>query len=519
MDSTYLYIKEEPQLFVDNLVIEASMDLTRRWYHPAKDSRPLIVKDRPWEHVPYFTYSNYCVLKDPQDGLFKCWYEDLQLRKTGKMTGRWFGACQCYAESKDGLHWDKPELDVRVVDGRKTNIIFGGDQRGEVHSANIVLDPHPPRPEERFRMLYTLMLDDEPDKIECAYSADGIYWTPYPALPAFGISGPNLNDVSVIFYDELARCFVMNTRHFLQWAGNVRDMPAMGNKPHSEWNCPNNFALLNRRRVWQTHSPDFLHWSEPVLIADIDDDQDNLDTSLYGMSQFKVGTLNLGFAGMIHIVDNTMDVHLLSSRDGVRWQRGYQRQPFLSPGCENAWDRYMVSIVSPPVEIGDELWFFHGGSKSHHDWWYVNSVEDFDHPENRAPEKHVFYGLGRAVLRKNGFASLAANAWREGALVTRSVVSNGTRLLINARCNKGGFIKAEVLDGENRIIPGFEKEKCIPFHADSVNHELTWQGQKEILKKGVYHRLHFFLKDAEFFSFQLARPAEMNFKQNKWGNL
>ena len=73
-DSTQLYIKELTQTFLDNVVIESAQDVTRRWHRPTRrEGGPLIKKDRPWEHLPYLTYSNYCALRDPQDDLFKCW--------------------------------------------------------------------------------------------------------------------------------------------------------------------------------------------------------------------------------------------------------------------------------------------------------------------------------------------------------------------------------------------------------------------------------------------------------------
>ena len=78
MDSTYLHVGNEPQLFLDSWLIECTQGVTRRWHKPARAiETPLITADRPWERTLYFTYSNYCVLRDPADGLIKCWYEDL----------------------------------------------------------------------------------------------------------------------------------------------------------------------------------------------------------------------------------------------------------------------------------------------------------------------------------------------------------------------------------------------------------------------------------------------------------
>jgi len=69
MDSTYFSIGHTPQLFVDNWLIECTQGLTRRWHKPVRpEGGPLIQRDRPWEHTPYFTYSNHCVIKDPATG-------------------------------------------------------------------------------------------------------------------------------------------------------------------------------------------------------------------------------------------------------------------------------------------------------------------------------------------------------------------------------------------------------------------------------------------------------------------
>ena len=80
--------------------------------------------------------------------------------------------------------------------------------------------------------------------------------------------------------------------------------------------------LMGRRRVVQTRSADFIHWTEPVLVSSPDDASgqavsvDNLDIAHYGMQQFRVGRLHFATLGVLRFVDNEMDVRLLYSRDG-----------------------------------------------------------------------------------------------------------------------------------------------------------------------------------------------------------
>lgn len=529
-DSTHLHVQNLTQMLLDNVLIETVQDVTRRWHSPERRvDQPVITKDRPWEHAVYFTYSNYCVLHDPHDGLFKCWYEDLEGPVVVPNVHFNRFSRVLYAESENGLDWRKPALDLQTFAGHKTNIILGDESYGQVHSASVVIDRHATSPDERFRMIYSHMWESSTDRTECAHSSDGIHWTVYDEPPQFGRTGSRLGDVHILGYDDDARQFILNTRHPWQMLALY---PANQRTP---WNArsffrpydPHNFAALNLRRVYQCRSHDFIHWTEPILVAAPDDEEDNLDESFYGMAQFKVGTIHFATVGLLHHVDDTMEVELLMSRDGVRWKRTNKRRPFLAPRGEGFWDTYMVSLTSVPVEVGNELWFFHGGANYHHDWSLAGAKgEVLDHPEARDPGGSRF-GMGVATLRKDGFAGLYAGPLREGLVATRPLRSEGTRLVINARCGPSGYIKVEVVDGQDNVLANCSRDDCDAFTGDSVAYEVTWQGQATIpvprsAQQGptaqtlpmnpqygpAPRRLRFFLSDAELFSFRFAHPGE-----------
>lgn len=514
MDSTYLHIEHDPQLFVDSWQIECTQGLTRQWHKPVRFERgPLISRDRPWEQTLYFTYSNHCVIKDPEDGIVKCWYEDLgpidgqgHPRKTRVL----------YAESDDGLNFRKPDLDICVINGHRTNIVMGYVEGGEattgnpwahagVHSNGFVIDPSPPTPDERFRTIFSRTTFDSTSgpcrQIQCAHSADGLHWSPYATRPVLGSSGNLLGDVSCVHYDSEARQFVQNTRHSL-----------MSTAPHppgtprvSHWfgpYYPHRPDLMNKRRVYQSRSHDFIHWTDPVPIAVPDDERDNLDEGHYGMQQFRVGRLHFATLGVFRYVDNEMEVRLLYSRDGMNFRATDRGQPFLSPRGEGYWDAHMVSITSQPVEMGDEWWFYHGGTSSHHDWW-IGPPEGIDEPEVHDPKEHVRFGLGLARLRKEGIASLDGSRQRDGYLITRPVMSPGERLVINAKCREEGSIRAAILDLEGRQMGNCSLDTADLFTGDSTSHTFTWGGDPVLPGAGQWRKLHFLLRNAEIFSFRI----------------
>ena len=524
-DSTHLLVKEEVQTFIDNVVIESVQNATRRWHSPQRrDGGSLVHRDRPWERITYFTYSTYTVIRDPDDGKFKCWYQDLdqslEFSKLPRPILHPGAARMAYAESEDGVTWTKPELDHLEIDGRRTNIVHGGDEYGQVLCMNVVLDPRPDAGDQKFRAVYTRLWKDEATspgphnwdtrRIEVAHSADGIHWQVYDQLPTFGLAGSQLGDVSIMYFDENSQEFVHNTRHHVQGAGPGINMYTPRNSSFIPVYEPNNFASYNKRRIFQCRSHDFVNWSEPIVVAAADDVEDNLDESFYGMCQFKVGTVYLATVGVFRYVENEMEAQLLISRDGTRWGRTNKRQPFLAPRGEGSWDAHMVSMVSPPIDMGDELWFYHGGTNYHHDWWIFGAVDGIDHPEVRDPHGGS-WGLGLATLRKEGFAGLYASEHREGIVVTRPLMTLGTRIEINAKCNPGGSVRVEVADNRDEIVGACSADRSDPFTGDSVRHTAMWGGDPAIPagdeERTNFRKVRFYIRDAELFSFRFTDSA------------
>ena len=521
IDSTAYHIDHDPQLFVDDVLIESAQAVTRVWHKPQRFSnRPVIVRDQPWESSLYFTYSNYVVIRDPGDGKIKCWYEDV-----GPIDGKQhpWKTTILYAESTDGATFTKPSTGVKDRDGRETNICLGYQEgvtptdrnpwadRG-VHSAGICIDPYPPTPDQRFRMIYSeSWLQDGrlKHKTRIAHSADGWTWKKYPFDASIGSTGGNLNDVSCIHYDHDARMFVQNTRDHRMYAvaAPPRTPSVAGWFPPVHPGRPD---LMGRRRVVQTRSADFIHWTEPVLVSSPDDAStaavciDNLDIAHYGMQQFRIGRMHFATVGILRFVDNRMDVRLLYSRDGQTFTSADRGTPFIAPRGEGHWDAEMVSITSQPVEIGDELFFYHGGSKAHHDWW-AGPPEGIDHPDAKNPYEAMRdgFGMGVAKLRKDGFASLRAAKERPGYVLTKPFKSPGNRLTINAKCHPGGSIRVAVLTTDRNPLDGRTTEQCDAFTADGVSHEVTWANTAELGEPGKWRQLLFLLRDAELFSFQL----------------
>jgi hypothetical protein len=175
----------------------------------------------------------------------------------------------------------------------------------------------------------------------------------------------------------------------------------------------------------------------------------------------------------------------------------------------------MTTLSHGPIEVGDELYVYHGGSSNHHDWWITGGREGLKVPEANDMGK-VNYALGLAKLRLDGYVSLDAGPVRRGIVITRPVMSDGNRLVINARCRDGGSIAAEVVNLKDEIFPGFSRRECDLFQGDNVRHCFSWKGRNELppadperakypeLEFGRFRKFRFFMENAELYSLTIA---------------
>ena len=116
------------------------------------------------------------------------------------------------------------------------------------------------------------------------------------------------------------------------------------------------------------------------------------------------------------------------------------------------------------------------------------------------------YALGLAKMKRDRFVSLAAGPARTGILVTRPIFPTGGSLVVNLKCHPGGRLQAAIADGQGNVLPGFERRNCRTVAADGVGCPLTWRGQSRV-PSGRFLKLHFFLENAELFSFQFIQET------------
>ena len=136
------------QLFLDDELFDKIQGLERIVNQPVKHHlNPILTYDKPWEGNCVIAWGS--VLYDNDQKIFKIWYEVYKKFPTGDD----WNTLLCYATSRDGIVWEKPELGLIEFHGSKANNIVFPPKRIYFDSPTVFADPHP-TDQSRYRMIY-----------------------------------------------------------------------------------------------------------------------------------------------------------------------------------------------------------------------------------------------------------------------------------------------------------------------------------------------------------------------------
>tara|TARA_Y100000758_G_scaffold220673_1_gene159094 strand:- start:1348 stop:2763 length:1416 start_codon:yes stop_codon:yes gene_type:complete len=464
------------QLLVDDRIIEDIWNVRRETVRPAKFiDNPLMVADRPWEDKGV---ASCYVLFDEQENIFKIWYNVFNYVTWRNEEDHCYTYWICYAESKNGLHWDKPELGIIEYEGStKNNLVMQGEWWATLGTVLKEMDEEDPA--RRYKMLYTDVFDMPTREavaqaggidgewsgrsgVCMAYSADGIHWEPYAGNPVIDGESDTTNSV---FWDK----DIGKYAYFMR---------------------PRVYAGHWKRRIARSESCDLHEWSDPQMVL-VPDELDPVE--LYGMPVFKYEGYYFGLLQMYYSESKaTIEIQLAFSRDGIKWDRLPTRDLFLGLGMQHGqgadFDSGMI-IVNRPVVVGDELWFYYTGYKAVH--------TDFSNT----------FALGLAVSKLDRLIGRATPEGEGGLLLTRPLSWQGDAVEVNVS-SADGAIQVEVLSEQGEIVAGYERTSSMVFSGDSLRQQMQWKdGRTMGALNGRRVRLKFYLSNATLYSFAIKNCA------------
>jgi hypothetical protein len=528
-------------LFIDRKHIQMIHNIRRVFHRPAKHPHPVLKPDLPWEDNQVRVDAP--PLWNHEKNAWLMWY-------SGGAT-----LLPLYAESKDGLNWEKPCLGrIEWKGSRKNNIVNERLAKSQEDDTPIphslfLRDDREPDAARRFKGLAWIREKDPAGKLTGSFlvpfiSPNGMDWKPLA-----GAGRIPCEDTKELAFDSLKNRFV----------ATVKGLHGCGVKKYG--------AAELGRIVYLSLSNDFSRWTEPELIfwgdeidremgaARIDEAVRDNDrrapltvrpeqffTDVYCMPVFVYEDIYLAlpvlfnqsgryFSAAEHSnQDGILYPTLAASRDLYSWDR-LDREPFipLSPLSNRELFDYGMTFAAPPVKNGNELWFYYTGYRFTHIG--PDMIEQAGLASSPNETRHAVF---LARLRLDGFASLKAGA-EPGILLTKPIKVTGPKLHINADAARGE-IKVEIRDAlTGRAIPGFsmgdymdsrvlwsengkrgalrigpgarfeddpEADDTVPIRENKTDIEAKWKTGKDLSElKGREVRVFFHLQSADLFSF------------------
>lgn len=462
------------ELFVDHYLIDKLSGVELRMQKPV-DRGPAFAFDKPWEGA----FCGYVTILRDGDVL-RAYYRgmpdtDLEKKSPPEQVA-------CMAESTDGVHWTKPELDLYPRAGQaKTNIVVAG-VGATTHNFAPFLDDRPGvAPDNRYKAVGGV----DPLGLFAFASADGVHWRLLRDDPVFtkqqaqvreGDNAYGFDSQNVAHWSDAEQKYVLYYRIF-------RD---------------------DKRRIARAESDDFITWRKPTLMeyrrgdgspAPLEHLYTNQTHPYFRAPRISVAIAARFMPGRVAITDeqaraigvdpryfhDVSDAVLMTTRGGSTYDRTFM-EAFVAPGpgAENWTSRTnypaLGLVQTGPAEMS----------------LYLNQ-------NYGQPTAH----LRRYTLRLDGFAAVHAN-YDGGEMITKPLTFVGSRLLLNFATSAAGGVKVEIQDPDGAPISGFTLADCRELIGNETDRAVVFAGGDLSSLASRPVRLRFVMKDADLFALRFA---------------
>lgn len=446
-----LHLGSRRELFVDDYLIEELGGGAKLHMHRPAPQEVVVIYDRPWEGN---TSAYVTLFRD--DAKFRMYYRGWHHDGVPKKSAH--PELACYAESRDGIHWKKPNLGLVEFQGnRRNNIVWNGIG---THNFTPFKDSNPrANRKARYKALARGEPEDRTDQkiphgLFAFGSPDGIHWTLLQKEPV--ITEGAFDSQNLAFWDSERKRYAAYHRHFRD---GIRD-------------------------IMTECSDDFLHWTRPEFLSYGDAPKEHLYTNAI-QPYFRAPHLFIGFPTRFQPATEQVEPVLMTSRDTLRFNR---------------WPQELIPITAPKDRDGNRSNYMAHGL-----------LELPGRPgELSVYATEAYYAgpgsrLRRFTYRTDGFASLRATDQQEGELITRLFRFSGDRLHLNVAAREG-HVRVELQNSSGTAIPGRSLADCRPIQLDAIDHLVSWRtGQNLRRFSGQPVRLRISLRNADLFAMQFVK--------------
>ncbi len=433
------------ELFVDRYLIDSVKGEIELRLHSPQTKEVVLVHDEPWEGN---TCGYHTIFRDGD--LYRMYYRGWGHKNTnGKQL---HPAVVCYAESRDGINWKKPNLGLVEFNGSKDNNIILSEFG--THNFTPFKDNNPDCPAESLYKAVARGEGEENRKLFAFQSADAIHWKLMQAEPI--ITEGAFDSQNLAFWDSLRKQYRCYFRDF----------------------------RFGHRDIKTATSKDFIHWTDPVWLDYGDAPREHLYTNQI-QPYYRSPHIFIGFpTRFIPERESLTEGLFMSSRDGQNFHRW--EEALLRPGLnKDKWHNRSNYIWLGIAETESDL---PGSGKE----LSIYSNESYYEGQGARTRRYTF--------RIDGFVSLHATL-RGGEAITKPLIFEGSTLVVNLSTSAAGFLQVEVCNSESKPIDGYSLSDCPEIYGDEIERVVRWNSRDLSELAGRPVRLRFLLRDADLFAF------------------
>ena len=398
------------------------------------------------------------------EGKFKLWYLAVDEELGGDNPGPtcWRPA---YAESKDGIHWEKPSLGLVEYKGNRDNnlVLIEPAPLGAIN-VKVLVEPEDPDPSRRFKMTaHTWWWENgKPGRGTLCplFSADGVRWRlGVDATPVGGYLPAEKLLIPPHHFEAAGGLYKWQGLYYA--SGQSHSPPSLGPQDYSG------------REVVMHRSPDFLQWSETSSVGFVREGQHRTfrysegEETHEGVSVWHRGNVLIGLYGVWHggleWKDRTLDLGFLISNDGVHFREPLTDAVYIRRGDDGEWDQGGLLQGQGFENVGDQTYLWYGA-------WDLRAGLPY------VPRG----GVGLATLDRDRLGSLSArDSANPASFVTSAVeVAQPTGLAVNADgLSPEARLRIELLDALERPLPGYAGDQAAVVCESGLRTRVSWPGR------------------------------------------
>ena len=402
------------------------------------------------------------------DGKFKMWYVAASKEGfRGDVLFNFVGWRFAYAESEDGIHWEKPDLGLVEFRGNRHNnlILVPPEVRG--YDVIVRYEPEEPDPSRRFKMMAQVPWKEPSDRtypLAITFSRElrggGTY------LPLFSADGLHWHlGVEARFENHylLAKDMVVGPgTHFegtglYKWKGFYY-LTGQGTVRHPVEPYGRDLILYR--------SPDLIHWAETHSMGFVRQGQNkrpprgNKSPRPNGQAHEGVAVWNRGnvligvygaWQGAEDWIDVKVDLGFVISNDGIHFREPVPDFVFVRAGDSGQWDEDGLQQGQGFENVGEKTYLWYG------------QLSQSQVPTRTGLPWAPIGGIGLVTLDRDRFGSLSVRdpSW-PGVFVTSELkLTRSARLFVNAEgLGPRSTLRLELLDYWEQPLPGYSGKKA-----------------------------------------------------------